>query len=303
MAPDFHTITLRCRDYFRADRLPLRVKWHTDHSNNVPHDHEFMEVALVVEGSGAHYTARGQSRLRVGDAFLFRPGAWHVYHNSRRLAVLNCIFEVELLRHELATVMNDAELRHLLWSGPLSLESQGMVSLHLSGESRARCRQHMECIERLGIENPPHASVEQAAVLSLLLVELARALGPEFAAAKSRKAVPSEAVRHSIEMMKSRPSHNWTIEEMSRACHLNRHYFMRVFKSETGLSPMAYLARHRAERAAMLLLDTQLPVNEVATDVGWSDPNYFARRFKEHFGLSASDYRARFARLQKEKES
>jgi sugar (pentulose or hexulose) kinase len=68
-------------------------------------------------------------------------------------------------------------------------------------------------------------------------------------------------------------------------------YLVRLFKSDTGLPPIAFLNRHRAELAANLLLRTELPIAGVGERVGWSDPNYFARRFKAHFGMSATAYR------------
>jgi AraC family transcriptional regulator, L-rhamnose operon transcriptional activator RhaR len=58
---------------------------------------------------------------------------------------------------------------------------------------------------------------------------------------------------------------------------------------------MAYLARRRVEKAAGLLLHTDQPVTQIGRSVGWPDQNYFARRFKAHFGLSATTYRSRFA--------
>ena len=58
---------------------------------------------------------------------------------------------------------------------------------------------------------------------------------------------------------------------------------------------MAYLAQLRAEHAATLLLHSDQPVTSISQAVGWPDQNYFARRFKAHYGLSATTYRARFA--------
>lgn len=80
-----------------------------------------------------------------------------------------------------------------------------------------------------------------------------------------------------------------------RCGSLDLGYLVRVFKSGTGLPPMAYLARLRAETAATLLLHTDQPVTAIGRAVGWPDQNYFARRFKAHYGLSATTYRARFA--------
>jgi AraC family L-rhamnose operon transcriptional activator RhaR len=59
--------------------------------------------------------------------------------------------------------------------------------------------------------------------------------------------------------------------------------------------PSTNLARLRAENAATLLLHTDQPVTCIGHAVGWPDQNYFARRFKAHYGLAATTYRARFA--------
>jgi AraC family L-rhamnose operon transcriptional activator RhaR len=59
---------------------------------------------------------------------------------------------------------------------------------------------------------------------------------------------------------------------------------------------MQFLAHLRAERAAVLLLRTTRDVSVIGEQVGWNDPNYFARRFKAHFGMSATKYREKFAR-------
>ena len=56
---------------------------------------------------------------------------------------------------------------------------------------------------------------------------------------------------------------------------------------------MAYLAQLRAEHAATLLLHSGQPVTSIGREVGWPDQNYFARRFKAHYGLSATTHRTR----------
>jgi AraC family transcriptional regulator, L-rhamnose operon transcriptional activator RhaR len=63
---------------------------------------------------------------------------------------------------------------------------------------------------------------------------------------------------------------------------------------------MAWLAQTRAERAAYLLARTGKPVSEIAIEVGWPDPVHFARRFRAHFGVSASAYRDRALRRRNE---
>ena len=95
-------------------------------------------------------------------------------------------------------------------------------------------------------------------------------------------------------MMEARPAHQWTLTELAEALHLAPGYLVRLFKSATGLPPMAYLSRHRVELAAARLLHTDDAISRIGESVGWPDQNYFARRFRAHYGLSASAYRSRF---------
>jgi AraC family L-rhamnose operon transcriptional activator RhaR len=91
--------------------------------------------------------------------------------------------------------------------------------------------------------------------------------------------------------MEEHLDHDWGLVELAKMLELNRSYLVRLFKRHTGQSPMAWLARRRAEKAAVLLLTTDMPIALVGKQVGWHDPNYFARRFRAAFGISAREYR------------
>jgi PAS domain S-box-containing protein len=101
-------------------------------------------------------------------------------------------------------------------------------------------------------------------------------------------------VVQAMRLLEPRLTHQWTLRELADQLHVSPSHLVRLFKSSTGMPPMAYVARRRVETAAGLLLHTDQPVTQIGRSVGWPDQNYFARRFKAHFGLSPSAYRSRF---------
>ena len=98
-----------------------------------------------------------------------------------------------------------------------------------------------------------------------------------------------------MRLLDAAPERQWTLADLAGELHLARGYLVRLFKSATGLPPMAYLARHRVELAATLLLHSDQSITQIGEAVGWADASLFARRFKAHFGLSATTYRERFS--------
>jgi len=257
------------------------------------HDHDFMEVVLVLGGTGLHRTAAGTRAIGSGDAFVFRPGAWHGYERSRRLDIYNCCFGTQLLQRELAWTLGDPHLGWLLWNGPLTPGRHGMASFRVPRDALAPCVGELDRLRRLTSLQAGAGPASLVGQLLNVLGELANHVDP---AARPTLAGVHRAVGTILRLFETQLARPWQLEDLARSTDLDGAYLSRLFKATTGLPPLAYLMSARAERAAMLLLRTTRSIGEIATDVGWPDPIYFARRFKAHFGLTATTYRRQFLR-------
>ena len=77
------------------------------------------------------------------------------------------------------------------------------------------------------------------------------------------------------------------LEELIRHMGYGRTRFFILFKEHTGLSPKDYLIRFRIAQAQKLLA-SGMSVKETATAVGFSDPAFFSRTFRQQTGKSPS---------------
>lgn len=83
---------------------------------------------------------------------------------------------------------------------------------------------------------------------------------------------------------------NLSVEEMGKVVGISRITLYRKIKALTNLTPIEFIRDVRLQRAAQLLDQRKLNVNEVAYMVGFLDLNYFRRCFKEKFGHTPKDY-------------
>ncbi|MET7279631.1 AraC family transcriptional regulator [Kribbella sp. NPDC005582] len=105
---------------------------------------------------------------------------------------------------------------------------------------------------------------------------------------------PHPAVQHAMRLLEADLATTWTLDRLAAAVNLAPGYLVRLFGRAVATSPMAYLQRIRAERAAGLLIETELPIATIGALVGWPDPSHATRRFRAHFGLSPTRYREAF---------
>ena len=73
--------------------------------------------------------------------------------------------------------------------------------------------------------------------------------------------------------------------------------FTRRFRAASGYAPIDYVQTLRIEEAKQLLETGPAPVDEVAFDVGYEDPNSFRRLFKRMVGVTPARYRQRYAKI------
>lgn len=84
-------------------------------------------------------------------------------------------------------------------------------------------------------------------------------------------------------------------EEIAAHVGVSKDYLTRIFRQETGLTPVAYLNRYRVHQAKRLLATTHKTVHEIAFEVGFSSSEYFSHVFRKETGMSPSAYRERLA--------
>src|SRR5579863_5487633 len=87
------------------------------------------------------------------------------------------------------------------------------------------------------------------------------------------------------------PGHDWTVEELARACHLSRSAFAARFTARVGKPPATYLVHVRLDAATVLLRETSHPVTLIAENVGYTSEAAFSRAFRLRYGTPPAHWR------------
>ncbi len=84
---------------------------------------------------------------------------------------------------------------------------------------------------------------------------------------------------------------NIGLAKIAVTLNINPSYLSRKFKEKCGTSISSYISDTRIDQAKKLLIHSNLPVINVALNVGFSDQNYFSRMFKKAVGLPPQKFR------------
>lgn len=81
-----------------------------------------------------------------------------------------------------------------------------------------------------------------------------------------------------------------TVDQLAAYVGMGRTSMYNKVKGLTGKSPVELIQEFRMEKATYYLKSGQFSVSETSYKVGFSDPGYFSRSFKKHFGISPAEY-------------
>jgi AraC family transcriptional regulator len=109
-------------------------------------------------------------------------------------------------------------------------------------------------------------------------------------AGQSRGLAPWQ-LRRAMDFMHAHLSGNISLKQLASACDLSVSYFARGFKNGTGVSPHRWLVETRIEKAKDLLLNTKMPLAEVAVACGFADQCHLTRKFRRATGDTPAAWR------------
>jgi AraC-like DNA-binding protein len=98
-------------------------------------------------------------------------------------------------------------------------------------------------------------------------------------------------LRRTTAYIKAHLAQELSLAQLAAVGQTSPAHFARLFKHATGLAPHQYVIACRMEQAKRLLAETNLPLSEIALQVGCTDHSHFSALFRAHVALTPTAYR------------
>jgi AraC-like DNA-binding protein len=227
-------------------------------------------VKYTMAGKGT-LEADGKSYdLTPGTLSGFEPGTSHHYRSNDK----------DPLEHVFVTLVGDT-CRDLFSRS--DLRTHCVLRVEEPPETQAV----FERLLQVGLQKPPHAHEICCHYLHIALL-LQTSIASQAHVYSPQTFRTFQACKQSID---ARFSSFDSVSDVAAACGVSVRYMSSLFKQYGDVTPSHYLMRLRLNKAANLLLTTDMTVKEIAASVGFSDPYHFSRNFKQFHGQSPRQYR------------
>lgn len=180
-------------------------------------------------------------------------------------------------------------------SGPQGLTVNATILRTLVRKAAERGGVHPAIVDTISLE---YAQKMYTARDRDELLQIIPAMIREFSEAVSTAQAErySPPVARTVSFLHLHISQELDMKQLSVVAKCTANHLGRQFKTETGLTIAQYLARERCNKAATLLKQTDLPIQDISAHVGYLDNNYFAKIFKNCVGDTPTAYRKKFRR-------
>jgi AraC-like DNA-binding protein len=256
------------RDLFRADGIRVVEHICTYGPGDRPFEerHSVSNIAFVVDGAFGVRTPAGSAALGPGSVLLGNEGDPYT-----------CAHEVG--RGDVCVAFGYS--RDALEEAGTSLGIRTRFRGVALGPSPA-----FAAIPAIARAKAP--SLEEAA-----LELLTRVLAADAGTARLQRPRPADE-RRAVEALRHMDAHAaepLSLATLAERARLTRFHFLRSFRAAIGTTPHQSLVAARLRRAAKLLLETRLPVTDVAFEAGFGDLSNFIRTFRRATGRSPRAFR------------
>ncbi|MDB6087150.1 MAG: AraC family transcriptional regulator [Gammaproteobacteria bacterium] len=91
-----------------------------------------------------------------------------------------------------------------------------------------------------------------------------------------------------VRAMLANPARDWTLNQLADRGNVSRSTLVRAFRRWARIAPLKFLTSLRLELARRKLRSTDLPLSQIAYEVGYRSDSAFSRAYRRHFGMPPS---------------
>lgn len=260
-------------------------------SGEVPwHWHEELEIVLVVYGQ-VRLECIGKSEvITQGDLVLINSGVLHKLSNDSHedSRILNVVFNPRILGGEhfsliykkyVYPITHNAELSYYKFTDNVDWHKR-VISAIMQGFNAWQ--------NQVGYELTMTLSLMQ--FWQLLCENDRDLLSTKNVSSKTEKRILS-ALRYIHDQFPN----EILVSDISRSVNISDSECYRLFKNALGCTPNHYLLSYRLRFAATRLIETSIPITDVAQQSGFNCPAYFAKKFRGLYKQTPKQYRNEYS--------
>jgi len=260
-----------------------KVKMEND---GVYHDHDFAEMAYILSGKGKYLIGSTEYDVEAGDLVICNPGVKHTH----------IIVNSKQPRIEFIAGFTDFQFKNMK-PNSIELKDGGCI---IRTKSKLKQQLSMHCHAMIAEKESNQVGqyfMFKSYLIQMLLLIIREIIDDERPKQESynfETYSKSYAVKRIIKYLNENYENKISLEQIAQNMYLSPVYISKIFKEETGESPINYLIKIRLEKAKEILLEENSgSIKSIANQVGYDDVYHFSKLFKKYYGLSPLYYRKR----------
>lgn len=244
------------------------------------HSHDYLEIAFMMSGTGKYRIDGEVYDVGEGDLIIFNPGT---KHQGLVADMTNAVTEF---------FVGAADIRFKnMPVNTMPLPEEGPI-IHTTGELRQKLFKICASMEA---ENTVcwqgRYFMMKAYLMQMILLIVRQQMQP--VEVKTGCAFESVNKKYVVEQIvnyfEDHYAEKISLDQIAENMYLSPFYISRIFKSETGDTPIRHLINIRLEKAMVLLQEGFAgSIQEVAERVGYDDAYHFSKLFKKRYGMPPS---------------
>ena len=254
--------------------LTAKGNWATRSVGYYLNWHDSFEIRRIYSGEGVVWCGTKPVRVRGGDVVIHNP---FELHECRALS--------EQLRYDLIIVSPNVVFDGRLWGNTDPHTGTRIRFENLIRDDPEACSYVAAFLEACRNKDSAWEMMAEGRLLALFAY-LTRQYKRESLPESEYDALPANLhrIEPALQYMVSSYDREITIKELASMCHVTQYHFCRLFQYLTGTSAIQFLIRRRLDRAYYLLKFSDISIAEIARQVGYPDPGYFNRLFRQRYG-------------------
>lgn len=251
-------------------------------TQNTYHTHEYIEFKYVISGSCTYNINETFYQVKKGDIIIINPGVSHgrVFSPGEEITEFHIGF-------------SSICIRNLPKGFLIPQDACPVVSLTKYEHDLIKC--YNEIISEQEKNEPGSDLILKSLVMKLIVIFLKETFYIENSGngslLNSEYYNKADLVNAITSFINENYMKNISLDKISKYMYLSSVYISKVFKEETGESPINYLIKVRLNKAKELLETSNLSIKSIAESIGYNDAYYFSKLYKKYFGCPPSRHK------------